>query len=302
MWDSYIKGFKVYLQLERSNAANTIDAYLHDVALLHRFIEAEYTSLSITNIELIHLQAFLVYVNELNLSIGTQARVVSGLRAFFRYLVLEEIITQDPCAMLEAPKTGRHLPDFLSVAEIEQLFSAIDHSTPEGQRNRAMLETLYSCGLRVSELIGLLISNLYLDIGFVRVIGKGNKERLVPIGSEAVKQIKFYKEHVRTQLKKIKSGQEDVLFLNRRGAGLSRVMVFLIIKDITEKAGIKKNIHPHVLRHSFATHLVEAGADLRAVQEMLGHASITTTEIYTHLDQTYLRSTMEKYHPRFKQS
>lgn len=299
MWDSYIKGFKVYLQLERSNAANTVAAYLHDAALLHAFIEAQYPALSITDIALAHLKAFLVYVNELQLSIGTQARVVSGLRAFFRYLLMEEVITQDPSALLEAPKTGRHLPDFLSIEEIDRLFSAIDHSTPEGQRNRAMLETLYSCGLRVSELIGLLISNLYLDVGFVRVIGKGNKERLIPIGSEAVRQIRLYKDHVRTQLKTIKPGQEDVLFLNRRGAGMSRVMVFIILKNLTEKAGIKKNIHPHVLRHSFATHLVEAGADLRAVQEMLGHVSITTTEIYTHLDQTYLRSTMEQYHPRF---
>ena len=205
----------------------------------------------------------------------------------------------DPTDLLEAPKLKRKLPDFLSLAEIDQLFAAIDHSTPEGQRNRAMLETLYSCGLRVSELINLQLSKLYLDAGFVRVIGKGNKERLVPIGGEAVKQIKLYKDHIRS-LMKIKTGQEDVLFLNRRGSALSRVMVFLILKDLTAKAGIKKNIHPHVLRHSFATHLVEAGADLRAVQEMLGHKSITTTEIYTHLDRSYLRNTLEKYHPRFQ--
>lgn len=299
LWESYIKGFKVYLQLERSNAINTIDAYLHDVAMFCGYVASENEHISITNLELKHLQGFLAYINELQLSIGTQARVISGLRAFFRYLMLEEIIAKDPCTLLEAPKLARHLPDFLSIEEIDQLFAAIDHSTPEGQRNRAMLETLYSCGLRVSELIGLLISNLYLDIGFIRVIGKGNKERLVPIGKEAIKQIELYQKHTRTHLKNIKNGSEDILFLNRRGAGLSRVMVFLIIKDLTAKAGIKKNIHPHVLRHSFATHLVEAGADLRAVQEMLGHASITTTEIYTHLDQSYLRSTMEKYHPRF---
>jgi integrase/recombinase XerD len=245
------------------------------------------------------LQRFLEYINELELSVGTQARVVSGVKSFFRYLLLEDVIKLDPTALLEAPKLRRSLPVHLSIAEIDQLFAAIDHSTPEGQRNRAMLETLYSCGLRVSELINLSVSNLYLDVGFVKVIGKGNKERLVPIGAKAATQIKLYREHIRNHLKVIKPGNEDILFLNRRGAGLSRVMVFLILKDLTEKAGIKKNIHPHVLRHSFATHLVEAGADLRAVQEMLGHKSITTTEIYTHLDRGYLRSTLEKYHPRF---
>ena len=244
------------------------------------------------------LQGFLAYLNGLEFSQASQSRVISGLKSFFRYLLLEDILHTDPTALLEAPKLKRTLPDFLSIAEIEQLFSAIDHSTPEGQRNRAMLETLYSCGLRVSELVHLAVSNLFLDVGFVRVIGKGNKERLVPIGSEAIKQVKLYKEQVRPHIN-VKPGSEDVLFLNRRGSGLSRVMIFLILKDLAAKAGIKKNIHPHVLRHSFATHLVEAGADLRAVQEMLGHKSITTTEIYTHLDRHYLRQTLEKYHPRF---
>jgi integrase/recombinase XerD len=224
--------------------------------------------------------------------------VISGIKAFFRYLLLEEIISADPTQLLESPKLKRSLPAFLSIDEIDQLFAAIDHSTPEGQRNRAMLETMYSCGLRVSETINLKISNIYLDVGFVRVIGKGNKERLVPLGTKAAEQIKFYKEHTRSHVV-IKTGNEDILFINRRGTALSRVMVFMILKDLTAKAGIKKNIHPHTLRHSFATHLVEAGADLRAVQEMLGHKSITTTEIYTHLDRTYLRQTMEKFHPRF---
>ena len=299
MWEAYIKGFKAYLQLERSMADNTVEAYLHDVALLADYFKFSNKGLAVQGIELNHLQQFLEYINELELSAGSQARVISGVKSFFRYLVLEEVIKKDPTELLEGPKLHRTLPDFLSIAEIDLLFSAIDHSTPEGQRNRAMLETLYSCGLRVSELINLNISNLYLDIGFIKVIGKGNKERLVPIGGTAVNQIKLYKDHVRTHLKTIKPGQEDILFLNRRGSGLSRVMVFVILKNLTEKAGIKKNIHPHVLRHSFATHLVESGADLRAVQEMLGHKNITTTEIYTHLDRSYLRSTLEKYHPRY---
>lgn len=298
MWDAYLKGFKAYLQLERSMADNTIEAYLHDAAMLGDYIHASHAGIGVNNVELSHLQAFLVHIHELELSAGTQARVISGIKSFFRYLLLEEVVKTDPTMLLEAPKLRRALPSFLSIAEIDQLFEAIDHSTPEGQRNRAMLETMYSCGLRVSELISLNLSNLYLDIGFVRVIGKGNKERLVPIGGKAVTQIKLYKDHVRTQIP-VKTGSEDILFLNRRGAALSRVMVFLILKDLTAKCGIKKNIHPHTLRHSFATHLVEAGADLRAVQEMMGHKSITTTEIYTHLDRNYLRQTLEKYHPRY---
>lgn len=298
MWDAYLKGFKAYLQLERSMSDNTVEAYLHDASMLGDYMHNTYPGTHLQNISLDQLQDFLKHINDMDLSAGTQARVISGIKAFFRYLLLEEIIQLDPTQLLEAPKLKRALPSFLSIDEIEQLFAAIDHSTPEGQRNRAMLETMYSCGLRVSETINLLISNVYLDVGFIRVIGKGNKERLVPIGATASEQIKLYKDHVRTHIN-IKPGQEDMLFLNRRGSALSRVMVFMILKDLTAKAGIKKNIHPHTLRHSFATHLVEAGADLRAVQEMLGHKSITTTEIYTHLDRTYLRQTMEKYHPRF---
>ncbi|MBS1774334.1 MAG: site-specific tyrosine recombinase XerD [Bacteroidetes bacterium] len=299
MWEPYLKGFKAYLQLERALSDNTVEAYLHDAAMLGDFVHSEKGNTAISAIETTTLQSFLAHINEQELSAGTQARVLSGIKSFFRYLALEEIIAKDPTELLESPKLKRKLPEFLSIEEIDQLFNAIDHSTPEGQRNRAMLETMYSCGLRVSELTGLSISNLHLDVGFIRVIGKGNKERLVPIGAAAIKQIKLYKDHVRTQLKTIKKGCENILFLNRRGSALSRVMVFLILKELTEKSGIKKNIHPHTLRHSFATHLVEAGADLRAVQEMLGHKSITTTEIYTHLDRSYLRQTMEKYHPRF---
>jgi len=287
------------MQLERSLSDNTVEAYLHDVSMLEDYIRAEKQGIGVNNIALEHLQSFLAHINELELSAGTQARLLSGIKGFFSYLMTEEVIKKDPTELLEAPKLKRALPTFLSIEEINQLFAAIDHSTPEGQRNRAMLETMYSCGLRVSELIGLQISNLSLSVGFIRVVGKGNKERLVPIGSTAVDQIKLYKDHVRSHLPKIKPGNEDILFLNRRGSALSRVMVFMILKDLTEKCGFKKNIHPHTLRHSFATHLVEAGADLRAVQEMMGHKSITTTEIYTHLDRAYLRKTLEKYHPRF---
>lgn len=277
---------------------NTVEAYLHDAAMLSDFMQTTEHNAALEDITLTHLQSFLAYINELELSAGTQARVISGIKSFYRYLLLEEVIKNDPTELLEAPKLKRALPEFLSVDEVELLLGAIDHSTPEGQRNRAMLETMYSCGLRVSEVINLQLSNLYLDVGFIRVIGKGNKERLVPIGETAAKQVKLYKDHVRSFVN-IKPSNEDIVFLNRRGSALSRVMVFLILKDLTIKSGIKKNIHPHTLRHSFATHLVEAGADLRAVQEMMGHKSITTTEIYTHLDRTYLRQTLEKYHPRF---
>lgn len=301
MWASYLKGFKAYLQLERSMSDNTVEAYLHDVAMLRDHIQAEYTGVSVERITLEHLQSLLATINALELSAATQARVLSGVKSFFRYLLLEEVIKKDPTELLDAPKLRRPLPHVLSLPEIDRLFAAIDHSLPEGVRNHAMLETMYSCGLRVSELIGLRISNLYLDVGFVKVLGKGNKERLVPIGDAAVKHINLYRDHVRNHLPVIKKNSEDILFLNRRGGGLSRVMVFMILKDLALKIGLEQQVHPHTLRHSFATHLVEGGADLRAVQEMLGHKSITTTEIYTHLDRTYLRQTLEKYHPRFKE-
>lgn len=299
LWDSYLKGFKAYLQLERSMSDNTVEAYLHDVAMLSTFMHEHYPDIKIADTELQHLQAFIAYINEIDFAVGTQARVLSGIKSFFRYLLLEELVKKDPTALLEAPKLKRALPTVLSLEEIDQLIAAIDHSKPEGQRNRAMIETMYSCGLRVSELVNLALSNIYLDIGFARVIGKGNKERLVPMGTTAATQIKLYKDHIRSQLPSIKKGDEDILFLNRRGGRISRVMVFMMLKELAEKAGLKKNIHPHIFRHSFATHLVERGADLRAVQEMLGHKSITTTEIYTHLDRGYLRQTLEQYHPRY---
>lgn len=278
---------------------NTVGAYLHDIAMLERHIQETYPGMGVEHVEIKHLQSLLKDINELELAVTTQARILSGIKSFFGYLLLEEVIKTDPTELLEAPKRRRTLPHVLSIEEIDSLFRAIDHSKPDGQRNRAMLEVMYSCGLRVSELVGLQISLLHLDLGFIRVVGKGNKERLVPIGDEAIKQIGFYKDHVRSHIK-IKNGNEDYLFLNRFGAKLSRIMVFMIIKDLAKKAGVNEEVHPHTLRHSFATHLVEGGADLRAVQEMMGHKSITTTEIYTHLDRSYLRSTLEQYHPRYK--
>lgn len=298
MWQAYLNGFKAYLQLERSLAVPTIEAYLHDVNLLISFLGTEAPGIGVAEVTLEHLQSFVAKVNEWELAANSQARVLSGIKSFYRYLLLEEEVKKDPTELLEAPKTRRALPVVLSIGEIDSMLAVIDHSKPEGQRNRALLETMYSCGLRVSEVIGLQLSNLYLDIGFVRVVGKGNKERLVPMGAEAVKQVRLYLQHTRPFVP-VKPAAEDIVFLNRRGSGLSRVMVFLVIKDLAEKAGIRKNIHPHTFRHSFATHLVEAGADLRAVQEMMGHSSITTTEIYTHLDRSYLRATLEKYHPRY---
>ncbi len=298
MWNVYIKGFKAYLQLEKSLSANSVDAYLHDVQMLAEFFDRQNNNIAFDEIVLKHLQQFLESIHEKDLAAASQARIISGIKAFFHYLVMEEVIKVNPTELLEAPKLKRKLPDVLSVEEVELLFTGIDHSKPEGQRNRAILETMYSSGLRVSEVTALQITNMYLDVGFIRVIGKGNKERLVPIGDTAAKHIGLYRESVRSKLEP-KKGQEDILFLNKRGSALSRVMIFYIIKEAAQNAGIGKNIHPHTLRHSFATHLVEGGADLRAVQEMLGHESITTTEIYTHLDRKFLRQTLEKYHPRF---
>src|ERR1043165_7252952 len=294
----YLKSFKAYLQLERSMAEHTVESYLRDAGMLLTYLADEERRLALTEEKLAHLQGFVRPIHELGLAPASQGRILSGIESFFRFLLLEGTISMDPTELLSAPKTRRKLPEVLTTEDIDAVMPAIDHSTPEGMRNRAMLETLYSSGLRVSELTGLQIFNLYLDIGFVRIIGKGNKERLVPLGAEAVKQIRFYKDQVRTCIP-VKEAARDTLFLNRRGSGLSRMMVFNIIKDTAAKAGIKANVHPHTFRHSFATHLVERGADLRAVQEMLGHASITTTEIYTHLDRGYLRNTLEKFHPRY---
>jgi integrase/recombinase XerD len=297
MWNSFITGFKAHLQLEKSLSPNSVEAYVHDVVKLTQFLEAREISIGPDKMELHHFQDFLRWITELGMTARTQARVISGLKSFYSYLMLENLVKVDPTEMLESPKTGRKLPVTLDISEIDRILNAIDLSTNEGKRNRAMLETLYGCGLRVSELVNLRISCLFFNEGFVKIIGKGDKERLVPIGSVAQNEILHYLGNIRTQVI-IRKGNEDVLFLNRRGAKLSRVMIFTIVKTLAQKAGIKKIISPHTFRHSFATHLVEGGADLRAVQEMLGHESITTTEIYTHLDRDYLRSTIIQYHPR----
>jgi len=278
MWEAYKKGFKAWLQLEKSLSDNSVESYLHDVEKLTEYMQASGNMKSPAEVELQDLQHFLKWVNELGMTATSQARIISGIRSFYKYCLMEQISDADPSALLEAPKTRRKLPDVLNLDEIENMISKIDLSTPEGNRNKAIVETMYSCGLRVSEVVNLRISCLYLDVGFVKVIGKGDKERLVPIGSDATKYIKLYKDTVRVyQL--VTKGNDDILFLSRRGARLSRVMIFYIIKDLAGKAGIQKVISPHTFRHSFATHLVEGGADLRAVQEMLGHESITTTEI-----------------------
>jgi len=299
VWEPYKKGFKAYLQLERSLSNNSIEAYLSDIEKLTSYLLTNDVKKNPSEIDLKDLQQFVKCIAELGMTQSSQARIISGLRTFYKYCLLEDISTVDPTALLEAPKLKRILPDFLSFDEIETILSQIDVSTPEGTRNKAILETMYSCGLRVSEVVHLKLSQLYLDVGFVRVIGKGNKERLVPIGSSAIKYINIYRKTIRVH-QAVQNGEEDILFLNRRGKRLTRVMIFLIIKDLVKKAGITKSISPHTFRHSFATHLVEGGADLRAVQEMLGHESITTTEIYTHLDREFLRKTLEKFHPGFQ--
>ena len=299
MWNSYKKGFVMHLQLEKSLSQNTVEAYTLDLDKLIQFTMLNRIEGGPESLTLVHLQSYLQWIAELGMSERSQMRIISGIKSFYRYCLQEQITKTDPTELLSAPKQKKTLPDTLTFEEIEMIISMIDQSKPEGVRNKAILETLYSCGLRVSEVIGLKRSNLYLDIGFVRVIGKGNKERLIPIGAEATKHVQIYLNQVRVHVLPVK-GNEDILFLNRRGAGLSRVMVFYIIKELTLRAGIKKSISPHTFRHSFATHLVEGGADLRAVQEMLGHESITTTEIYTHLDRSFLRDTLHKYHPGFK--
>ena len=301
MWQQYKKGFKSYLQLEKSLSGNSVEAYLRDVDKLTQYFELNQQRLSPNEVDLTQLQHFIKWIGELGMTATSQARTISGIRGFFKYCLTEEIVKIDPSVLLELPKLKRALPDVLSFEEIEKIIAQIDLSKSEGTRNKAILETLYSCGLRVSEIINLKISCLYLDIGFVRVTGKGDKERLVPIGSDAVKYIKLYKDATRVH-QNIANGYEDILFLNRFGKALSRVMIFYIIKDLAAKATVNKNISPHTFRHSFATHLVEGGADLRAVQEMLGHESITTTEIYTHLDRDYLRDTLHQYHPAFRTS
>jgi integrase/recombinase XerD len=296
-WQSYINGFKAYLQLEKSLSPNSVEAYLHDVEKLTQYLASANLVLYPENIRLSHLQEFLRWVNRLGMTARTQARVISGLKGFYKYLMLENLIRSDPTEMLDSPRIGRKLPSVMNIEEIDLLIGAIDLSKPEGERNKAILETLYGCGLRVSELVDLRISHLFFREGFIKVTGKGDKERLVPVGSHAEKQISLYLHSVRPAMP-VKKGSEDILFLNRRGSKLTRVMVFTIIKDLVARTGLKKHISPHTFRHSFATHLVEGGADLRAVQEMLGHESITTTEIYTHLDREYLRSAIIQFHPR----
>jgi integrase/recombinase XerD len=299
MWDAPKKGYKAWLRLEKSLSENSVGAYLHDVQRLTDFLQIHEIKKQPDEIVLKDLEAFIKWINELGMTNASQARMVSGLKSFFKFCLIEEIITIDPSALLEAPKSIRKLPDTLSFEEIETIIASIDLSKAEGERNKAIIETLYSCGLRVSELVNLKISNLHLEVGYIKVTGKGDKERLIPIGNDATKYIGIYRENIRNKIA-VKTGEEDYLFLNRRGSRLSRIMIFLILKELAKKAGITKNISPHTFRHSFATHLVEGGADLRAVQEMLGHESITTTEIYTHLDREFLRSTLHQFHPAFK--
>lgn len=299
MWEPYKKGFKAYLQLEKSLSDNSVIAYLADIDKLTSFLLINNIKKNPSEINLDDLQKFVQWIAELGMSATSQARIISGIKTFYKYCLLEDISTTDPTMLLEAPKLKRALPDVLSFEEIEQIIAAIDLSVTEGTRNKAILEVLYSCGLRVSEVVNLKLSQLFLDVEFIRVIGKGNKERLVPIGDTAVKYLNIYINQVRVH-QSIQPGEEDIVFLNNRGKRLSRVMIFLIIKDLVKKAGINKTISPHTFRHSFATHLVEGGADLRAVQEMLGHQSITTTEIYTHLDRNFLRKTLEQFHPGYK--
>jgi integrase/recombinase XerD len=298
-WQPYIKDFKIFLQLEKSLSSNSIEAYTRDIEKLVSFMELQYDSLSPVAVELHHLTSFLAWVNELGLSARSQARIISGIKSFYKFLLLEDVIESDPTSLLESPRIGRKLPEVLNHEEVEGIMAQIDLSSPAGRRNKAMLEVLYGCGLRVSELTEMRLSQVYFDQEFIRVTGKGNKERLVPIGRMALKEIRNYLPD-RNSLPRIERDHEDILFLNRRGRKLSRVMVFTMIKDLVSAAGIKKNISPHTFRHSFATELIDRGADLRAVQEMLGHESILTTEIYTHLDREFLRDAIIRFHPRSK--
>ena len=296
-WESEIKEFKTYLKFEKGLSENSIEAYLADLQKLTQFLKEKDYNLKPEDINLSHLMELLEYETKKGISSRTQARIISAIKSFYKYLLIEEKIEKDPSALLESPKIGRKLPDTLSIEEIDAIIGAVDTSKPEGQRNRAILETLYSCGLRVSELINMKISNLFFESGFIKVEGKGSKERLAPISNKAIKEINLYLSEYRRTLK-ISKSDEDILFLNRRGQKLTRVMVFTIIKDLMKLVNIHKNVSPHTFRHSFATHLIDGGANLKAVQEMLGHESIITTEIYTHLDKEYLRNTIVQFHPR----
>jgi integrase/recombinase XerD len=296
-WELEIEGFKNYLKIEKGLSENSIHAYITDLYKLVLFLKEKKYEISPEQVKLDHLKEMIEWVNNNGISPRTQARIISGIKSFYKYLLIEEKVDRDPTALLETPKVGRKLPEILAVEEIDTIINAVDTKKPEGQRNKAILETLYSCGLRVSELIDLKISNLFFESGFVKIEGKGSKERLVPISTTAIKEINLYLSEYRRNLK-VHEDHEDILFLNRRGKKLSRVMIFTIIKNITKKLGFEKNISPHTFRHSFATHLIDGGANLRAVQEMLGHESIITTEIYTHLDKEYLKNTIIQYHPR----
>ena len=294
-WDQTKIDFKNFLKLERSLSPNSVDAYLSDLEKLKQFSEMINPVPELENMTHHQLTDFIIWINDLGVSARTQSRIISGIRTFYRYLLLEEIVDADPTELVESPKIGRKLPEVLTIEEIDSLLAAIDLSKAEGQRNKAMLETFYSCGLRVSELVNFRLSDMHIDSGFIKILGKGSKERLVPISPRAIKEINLYMPDRHKLLDKI---NKDILFLNNRGNKLSRIMVFIIIKDLAEKIGLKKIISPHTFRHSFASHLVDGGADLRAVQEMLGHESIITTEIYTHLDREYLRDAIIRFHPR----
>ncbi len=296
-WDEIIPEYETFLKLEKSLSANTVEAYLDDIGKLQEYLILKNSGVTPKEISYELLKEFISWINDLGLNARSQARIISGLKSFFRFLMITDRITVDPTELLEAPRLGRKIPDVLSIYEIDQIINAIDLSMPEGHRNKAIIETLYSCGLRVSELIDLRITNLFFDEEYIKVQGKGSKQRLIPISAKAIKEIQFYIKHYRSQIQP-KKGSENIVFLNRRGNKLTRVMIFTIVRELARKAGIAKKISPHTFRHSFATHLVDGGADLRAVQEMLGHESIITTEIYTHLDREYLRDTIMRYHPR----
>ena len=300
MWSTEIKSYKAFLQIEKSLSNNSVESYLRDIYKLTSFLKEKEISIGIKDISTELLKDFVQYIATNGLNAKSQARTISGIRSFFKFCILENLIDADPSLMLELPKLSRVLPDVLSFEEIEKIINAVDRSRAEGERNKAMLEVMYSCGLRVSEVVSLRYSWLYLEVDFIKIIGKGDKQRLVPIGNSAKKQLELYTNTSRKQIN-VKEGYEDFVFLNRMGKNLSRVYVFTMIKELALKAGITKNVSPHTFRHSFATHLVEGGADLRAVQEMLGHESITTTEIYTHLDKNFLKKTLQNYHPAFRE-
>jgi len=299
IWNTKISEFQIYLKLEKSLSQNTIFAYIQDISKLVEFIDIYSLHTAPSQVQIEHIRSFFIWLNqqEFHFSVGSQARILSGIKAFFKYLVVDEYITTSPAELIESPHMERKIPDILSTSEIDKLKAALDFSTPLAYRNSAIIETLYSCGLRVSELINLRISDLFLRLGFIKVLGKGNKERLIPISPQAIEELELYLNEYRPEYP-IKPKAEDIVFLNRRGSQLTRVMIFTIVKELAQLAQIKKDISPHTFRHSFATHLVESGANLRAVQEMLGHASITTTEIYTHIEQSALRETIMKFHPR----